>query len=125
MKVRSMGKGSHWHFEYVPDLTGQPTDGSFPLWFEASITSTTADRAFAENRDLGFADEASWTPDSLKSAGVFDDLVKSATDVVKQMDGVAYWCDNQQDSTRHGEPPRSKAELKRCARVQAPEVSYW
>lgn len=124
MKVRRVGKGNHWHLDYVPDLSGTPRDGFFPLWFEASIRSNTADMAFAENRGLGFGDEARWTPEGLKSSGVFDDLVQSATDVVKQMDGVGYWCNNQQDSMKHGEPPRNQADQRRQEQVQGTE-SYW
>ncbi|KAK6842682.1 hypothetical protein PG987_003542 [Apiospora arundinis] len=84
---------------------GKPGKGIFPVFYEACIKSTVAERAFAKNRTLEFAEEAEWTGKDLKAAGAFKDLVLSATDLVKQMDGIGYWCDNQQKVAIHGKPP--------------------
>jgi hypothetical protein len=109
---------------YAPRLESA---GSFPVFYEAHVRSTKADRILMENRTLGFAEEAKWTPQSLRSSGAFDDLVKCATDLVKQMDGVAYHCDNNQGGMIHGQPPANMLEADERA-VQAglkPKVEYW
>ncbi|KAK8020250.1 hypothetical protein PG990_005388 [Apiospora arundinis] len=92
---------------------GKPGKGIFPVFYEACIKSTVAERAFAKNRTLEFAEEAEWTGKDLKAAGAFKDLVLSATDLVKQMDGIGYWCDNQQKVAIHGKPPRALLRSRR------------
>ncbi|KAK6865171.1 hypothetical protein PG995_001699 [Apiospora arundinis] len=105
---------------------GKPGKGIFPVFYEACIKSTVAERAFAKNRTLEFAEEAEWTGKDLKAAGAFKDLVLSATDLVKQMDGIGYWCDNQQKVAIHGKPPSSTAEIKKEARARdAVEYNFW
>ncbi|KAK8140498.1 hypothetical protein PG984_000564 [Apiospora sp. TS-2023a] len=104
----------------------RPDLGIFPVFYEACIKSTVAQRAFAENKTLEFAEEAEWTGKDLKAADVFKDLVTSATDLVKQMDAVGYWCDNQQKGMVHGKPPVSTAEARRRAEDEsASQYTYW
>ncbi|KAK8048614.1 hypothetical protein PG994_010344 [Apiospora phragmitis] len=103
-----------------------PSLGIFPVFYEASIQSTKAKRAFAENKTLEFAEETEWTGKGLKEAEVFKDLVSSATDLVKQMDSIGYWCDNQQKTEPHGRPPFSTAEVgEREGRLDATQHSFW
>ncbi|KAK7969291.1 hypothetical protein PG988_008364 [Apiospora saccharicola] len=104
----------------------RPDLGIFPVFYEACIKSTVAQRAFAENKTLEFAEEVEWTGKDLKAADVFKDLVTSATDLVKQMDAVGYWCDNQQKGMVHGKPPVSTAEARRQAEDEsASQYTYW
>ncbi|KAK7952405.1 uncharacterized protein PG986_008133 [Apiospora aurea] len=103
-----------------------PTLGIFPVFYEACIKSTKAERAFAENKTLEFAEEAGWSGKDLKAAGVFKDLISSATSLVKRMDSIGYWCDNQQKAMLHGRPPVSTAEVGQRASDQAPpQYNFW
>ncbi|KAK8090038.1 hypothetical protein PG997_004999 [Apiospora hydei] len=103
-----------------------PTLGIFPVFYEACIKSTKAERAFAENKSLEFAEEAGWSGKDLKAAGVFKDLISSATSLVKRMDSIGYWCDNQQKAMLHGRPPMSTAEVGQRASDQAPpQYNFW
>ncbi|KAK8032824.1 hypothetical protein PG991_002222 [Apiospora marii] len=113
---------------YLIATEGQPRPdlGVFPVFYEACIKSSVAERAFAENKSLEFAEEAEWTAKDLKAADVFKDLVTSATDLVKQMDGVGSWCDNHQKAMVHGRPPMSTAEERRRAEDQSGgQYTYW
>lgn len=110
----------------VEESEGNPVNGIFPVFYEACIKSTVAERAFAENRNLNFAEEAEWTGKDLKAAGVFKDLILSATDLVKQMDGIGLWCDNKQTATLHGKPPMSTAEVESEKKARDDEkLSFW
>ena len=68
---------------------GQP-----PMWIEASIQSNVLSSALRKNETLELGDEAAWSPEELRDLGAFDDLVAAATDTVKRIDAVGYWCDN-------------------------------
>jgi hypothetical protein len=129
MKVTKGNKSTTlWHLTAAPDHKGRPDDGYSPLWYEACVRSTKLDRAFSQNTTLGFAEETEWTTESLKSSGAIDELMKSASDIVKQIDGVAYWCNNQQDSMKHGMPPYSDADARLQETVNNPtnhQYHYW
>lgn len=104
---------------------GEPKNGVLPKFYEVCVKSTVADKAFLENKDLEFAEEAKWTGVGLKPA--FKELARTALDVVKRMDGVGARCDNNQKASVHGIPPRSRNEAKAHAQASGamePE-SYW
>ncbi|KAI0007063.1 hypothetical protein F4779DRAFT_619945 [Xylariaceae sp. FL0662B] len=84
---------------------GNPKLGQLPVWYEASIQSHMVKTALLQNRDLEFGDEVGWSAEELQKAGAFDAIVQTATDVIKKMDGVGYWGDNNQDALVHGLPP--------------------
>ncbi|KAI0136350.1 hypothetical protein BJ170DRAFT_7720 [Xylariales sp. AK1849] len=125
MKRRVTSENKDTWFLTASPGAGSPRDGLFPVWYEASVRSTMVDAAFVENEDLGFADEAQWTPKALQQAGAFAELMKSTADTVKQMDGVAYWCNNQQDDMRYGKPPFSQADVRHQNQATAAPVQYW
>ncbi|KAK6081739.1 hypothetical protein SCUP234_04514 [Seiridium cupressi] len=125
MKKKTTKKSdSVWYLSAYPDL-GKPDAGYFPTWFEAYITPTKADQEFAQNRELVFAEETTWTSESLKDAGTIDDMLDCAAATVKHMDGIGYWVDNQQDHKQYSEPPRSRDEVVERAAAPGPEHSYW
>ncbi|KAI1470883.1 uncharacterized protein F4812DRAFT_281986 [Daldinia caldariorum] len=79
--------------------------GQLPTWYEVSLQSKVINEALQQNRDLELGEKVTWTPQQLQSTGALSDLIMSATEVVKQIDGVGYWGDNFQDGLIHGEPP--------------------
>ena len=104
---------------------GEPKNGIVPKFYEVCIKSTLAEKAFEENKDLGFAEETKWTGVGLKSG--FKDLVRTAMDLVKRMDGVGARCDNNQKAIIHGMPPRSRDQAKAQAEAAGlmPPEAYW
>lgn len=95
------------------------------MWFEAYVTSNKADEALVENSQLAFAEEASWTFESLKESAAFKDLLEHAANTVRQMDGVGFWVNNQQDNMRYGVPPQTIRDVEDQARVHGPPLQYW
>lgn len=94
---------------------GEPKNGIMPRFYEVCIKSILANNAFEENKGLRFAEEANWTGVGLKPA--FQDLARTAMDVVKRMDGVGAHCDNNQKTSIHGTPPRSWSQAKAHAQA--------
>ncbi|KAI8965589.1 hypothetical protein F5Y11DRAFT_312771 [Daldinia sp. FL1419] len=82
--------------------------GQLPIWYEASLQSKVINEALEQNQNLELGEQVTWTPERLQEAGAFDDIVKSAIEVVKQIDGVGYWGDNCQDVSIHGVPSPGK-----------------
>lgn len=113
-----------WRLSASPDLA-RPDAGCFPTWFEAYITSNKIDKALAQNHKLKFAEEASWTPESLQGSGAIGDLLKSATNTVQQMDGVGFYVNNQQDDMRYGKPPYTREEASVQSEASGPVYTYW
>lgn len=73
-------------------------DPGMPLmWYEASLKSDIFTAAFAQNAKLELGEEAEWTPAALLDSGIVEQLIRKAATMVKKMDGVGYWNDNQQD----------------------------
>ncbi|KAI4598362.1 hypothetical protein KJ359_002771 [Pestalotiopsis sp. 9143b] len=108
MKKKAVVKDKTYsHFQAWPDL-GNPSEGIFPKWFEAHITSPDINKALAQNKWLGFAQEASWTTNNFKKSGAFDTLLGVITAMVKQMDGVGYWVNNEQSDPRSSRPPQTQ-----------------
>ncbi|KAH6660264.1 hypothetical protein BKA67DRAFT_547462 [Truncatella angustata] len=122
-KVTKTSPKSIWYFTAEEDM-GNPAVGDFPAWFEAYITSNKADEALAQNTGLSFAEEADWTPESFKESGAIDDLLRSAANTVKGMDGIGFWVNNQQDNMRFGVPPHTRQEMLEQANVNE-QVRYW
>ncbi|KAI0841212.1 hypothetical protein F5Y06DRAFT_308120 [Hypoxylon sp. FL0890] len=84
---------------------GSKKFGQLPTWYEVSVQSELVNKAFRQNRNLELGEEVHWSPEQLRDAGAFDDLIRSTTDMVKKIDGVGYWGDNYQDAMIHGVPP--------------------
>ncbi|KAI1505271.1 hypothetical protein F5X99DRAFT_430533 [Biscogniauxia marginata] len=90
---------------------GNQQAGEAGMWYEATIQSSMVSTALTENRDLEFGDEATWSAEEFQKAGAFDNLIRTAVQMVKSMDGIGYWGDNFQDALVHGMPPSSIAEI--------------
>ncbi|RYP25655.1 hypothetical protein DL767_008295 [Monosporascus sp. MG133] len=111
---------------FAEAFSGVADKGQPPMWIEASIHSNMVAEAFEENESLEVGDEAKWSAEELSESGVFDDLIRTATQTVKQMDGVGYWSNNRQNSLTHGRPPRSDREASRLYRAPgAYREVYW
>ncbi|RYP67721.1 hypothetical protein DL770_008559 [Monosporascus sp. CRB-9-2] len=111
---------------FAEGFSGDAGKGQPPMWIEASIHSNMVSEAFEENESLEVGDEAKWSAEELSESGVFDDLIRTATQTVKQMDGVGYWSNNRQNSLTHGRPPRSDREASRLYRsAGAYKEVYW
>ncbi|KAI0152151.1 hypothetical protein F4776DRAFT_669940 [Hypoxylon sp. NC0597] len=79
--------------------------GQLPTWYEVSIQSELVNEAVQQNQNLELGEEVGWSPEQLEDAGAFDELIRSATDMIKRIDGVGYWGDNYQDAMIHSMPP--------------------
>jgi hypothetical protein len=66
------------------------------MWYEASLKSDTITTAFQQNRELELGNEVKWTAKDLVKSGAVDELVRKAANMVKKMDGVGYFNDNQE-----------------------------
>ncbi|KAI0388066.1 hypothetical protein F5Y04DRAFT_16935 [Hypomontagnella monticulosa] len=100
--------------------------GVLPVWFEASVQSNLINQAFQQNRNLEFGDEVEWSVDQIREAGVFDDLIASATEVVKKIDRVGASGDNHQNTTMHGMPPMTSiASSQFYAPTCDTDAGYW
>ncbi|RYP49966.1 hypothetical protein DL768_004401 [Monosporascus sp. mg162] len=111
---------------FAEAFSGAVDKGQPPTWIEASIHSNMVAEAFEENESLEVGDEAKWSAEELSESGVFDDLIRTATQTVKQMDGVGYWSNNRQNSLTHGGPPRSDRGASRLYRPPgAYKEVYW
>lgn len=127
MTQRVIKRSSHmWSFAADAEELVRSRDGHFSFWYEAYITSTKTEKAFRQNRELEFGDEANWTPQTLKESGAFDDLLRAATRTVRHMDGVAYWCDNHQGEASRAAPPLTeKQKFQREKEQKEEESSFW
>ncbi|XDG09229.1 hypothetical protein ABKA04_008844 [Annulohypoxylon sp. FPYF3050] len=94
------GKGTV-HFSQRPEFKER---GELATWYEVSLQSKKVNEALQQNRDLELGEVVDWSPKELQEAGAFDELVRSAIEVVKNIDGVGYWGDNDQDTMIHGMP---------------------
>ncbi|KAI1821926.1 hypothetical protein F4861DRAFT_532587 [Xylaria intraflava] len=84
-------KAKFARFKSPKDHLGVPL-----VWYEFSLKSDALSEAFRQNEKLELGDEASWTAEELLKSRPVDDLVRKAASMVKKMDGVGYWNDNQQ-----------------------------
>lgn len=60
-------------------------------WFEFSVTSNVADKAFEENVDLEVGEEAKWNPLDLVEDGMLWPLNYPMSQIVVQGDGLGFW----------------------------------
>lgn len=66
-----------------------------PMWYEISLSSTVANKAFQENVNLEFGEESEWTEQALLDQEKFlQDLYLPANCMVKKMDGMGFYNDN-------------------------------
>ncbi|KAI2635125.1 hypothetical protein GGS21DRAFT_543419 [Xylaria nigripes] len=89
------------------------------MWYEVSLKSDALSNAFKQNENIELGDETSWTVEALLKSGAIDDLARKAASIVKELDVVGYWNDNQQKELQH----RAVANRK-GSNVQDPEV-FW
>ncbi|KAI1776643.1 hypothetical protein F4818DRAFT_355374 [Hypoxylon cercidicola] len=76
--------------------------GQLPMWYEVSMQSKIVNKAFEQNRELELGDKVDWSPDQLMNATAFDRLIRSAAEMVRNIDGVGLWGDNRQDAMHPG-----------------------
>ena len=89
---------------------GNMKKGQPPMWIEACIQSKVIHSAFQKNETLELGDEAAWSPEELCNMRIFEDIICAATDTVKQMDAVGYWCDNNRSTiAQSGSGPAQQA----------------
>ncbi|KAI0597761.1 hypothetical protein F4775DRAFT_558487 [Biscogniauxia sp. FL1348] len=103
--------------------SGNQQDGEAAMWYEATIRSSLISTALAENRNLEFGDEAHWSAEEFQKAGAFDNLIRTAMEMVQSMDGIGYWGDNFQDTLIHGLPPSSIREIEARKRGTSSKLS--
>ena len=60
------------------------------LWWEANISSTSADSTLRENLTLELGETATWSPSSIVNKGVVRDLFAVAKEIVTQIDHVGF-----------------------------------
>ena len=60
------------------------------LWWEANISSTSADSIFRENLTLELGEIATWSPSSIINKGVVRDLFAVAKEIVTQIDHIGF-----------------------------------
>ncbi|KAI1650466.1 uncharacterized protein F4817DRAFT_312835 [Daldinia loculata] len=84
--------------------SGNQQRGQLPTWYEVSLQSKVINEALQQNRDLEMGEEVSWTPQQLQQAGAFDEIITSAIEVVKNIDGVGHWGDNLLGAKIHKMP---------------------
>ncbi|KAI1817872.1 hypothetical protein GGS20DRAFT_459292 [Poronia punctata] len=86
-------------------------------WYEVSLKSEKISAALAQNMNLELGKEANWKVDELVNSGAVDGLVAKAAELVKKLDGVGYWNDNQQgellQSVAPGQKPKKGQDLKK------------
>lgn len=76
--------------------------GKFRSWFEASISSVTAEKLFQHNADLCPGDVVDWTREQFHKEKIFEAIYGPATEMVKNIDGVGVSCDNGQSKKFKG-----------------------
>lgn len=90
----------------------------FFLWHEVSISCPSADEIFEQNKTLELGEEASWTAERLSAVGAVSSLYRPACQMVKQMDGVGFY--NNNEMSVQTDPSYSFAET-----VTAPPYYFW
>jgi hypothetical protein len=85
------------------------TMGLADTWYEASLSSAVAERAFAENAGMEFGDQTAWTEGALRDEGVWKGLLRPAVAMVERMDGIGSGDDNG-----HGHEVSGDAAVEVC-----------
>ena len=70
--------------------TPEVMDKANRLWWEANISSTSADTILKENLTLELGETATWSPSSIVNKGVVRDLFAAAKEIVTQIDHVGF-----------------------------------
>jgi len=81
------------------------------LWYEVSLRSDQISTALEQNRKLEVGEEANWEANALVDCGAVDKLINKAAQVVKKLDGVGYWNDNQQEGLLQKVAPAPKSKV--------------
>ena len=68
------------------------------LWHEVGISCPEADEMFDENKKIELGEEASWNPRKLAEINALQSLYRPACEMLKQMDGVGFYNDNEIDA---------------------------
>ncbi|KAL7627974.1 hypothetical protein AAE478_002170 [Parahypoxylon ruwenzoriense] len=106
-------------FEQYP---GNRQLGQLGTWYEATIQSKFIKEALQQNLGLEFGDTASWSPEDFRKVGAFDELIRSTTEMIKNMDGIGYWGNNHQDAMIHGKPRAASSTGPRYGAPQPPTL---
>lgn len=80
-------------------IVGLPSErknraGFVSEWFEASLRSAKAEKAFELNKSLQTGEKAGWTGEELNEAGVFDGLCRLGLSLIPKMDSIGIANDN-------------------------------
>ncbi|KAJ8128814.1 hypothetical protein O1611_g4819 [Lasiodiplodia mahajangana] len=109
----------HIHLKFVRYKNNDEDHGVPLKWYEVALRSDALSTAFQQNEKLELGDETKWTPEELHKSGAVEGLIRKATDMVKNMDGIGYWNDNHQ-----GELLRRVAPVAKSAKGQNP-LKFW
>ena len=100
LRKETRGKKRENIFSGSLRLQEEPTlsyEGLSQQWLEASIVSSKGEELFAQNVNLTFGQEASWTCEELKNAHVVADICLPALQMVRNIDAVGLTNDNCQE----------------------------
>jgi len=64
-------------------------------WFEVSISSSQLDSLLEQNKTLELGEEAKWTPEGLSRLGFGQSICLRACEMLKQMDGIGQYNNNE------------------------------
>ena len=71
----------------------------FYLWHEMNITCPQADALFEQHKTLELGEEPSWGSRNIKEMQIIQALCRPACYMLKHMDGVGFYNDNEIDLT--------------------------
>ncbi|KAI0391644.1 hypothetical protein F5Y17DRAFT_400591 [Xylariaceae sp. FL0594] len=95
---------------YQTPLISDVSGSSHPVkWYEASLRSHKISAALDQSRKLELGDEADWKAEDLVDSGSVDKLIEKAAEVVKKLDSVGYWNDNEQGERMQVHAPKKSA----------------
>ncbi|CEI64055.1 hypothetical protein FVEN_g10864 [Fusarium venenatum] len=98
-----------------------PGSGRVGQWFEATISSVTAEHELQENVGLELGEKTSWSPDSLERHGTFRAICEPAIRMVRHMDAVG-----NSNANGHGvQTDQPFFDAVEDSRKRAKNYSYW
>lgn len=68
------------------------------LWHEVSISCPEADEMFEQNKSIELGEETSWDSKKLQDVNTVQSLYLPACEMLKQMDSVGFYNDNEIDA---------------------------
>ena len=89
------------------------------LWWQASLSSITADKALGLNRTLKFGDTANWKMDDIVGKGIVKELNDLAMELVTRIDSVGLH--NSRAKTRE----EIRAQDETSAGMAAADIEFW